>query len=241
MTIRYEISTIKSLDVCCIQEVRMAYFYRSVFLFVKWGFEISVFWHLEATEVVLIAAGASAWFIATQLRTSLEFSSLCLLLFSELGLRSRPFQLESVILHLPSVSPTRFNYFIKLDFRIADFRLTSINISLLDILERSACVIEHRCLTFVVSEVMSLGSGHPIRDIFTVFTKSMVKYLELMKNFFLYMATSELYLGAVLPRLALNPLLCLAREPTLIRELYIFYLMTFLINFILKRISRCCH
>jgi len=76
-----------------------------------------------------------------------------------------------MILHLPDISPARFNNSIKLTFRIGLSLKMSIDIGLLNIFERSIRVAIHRGLPFVISKVVSLGSRHPVRHILAIFAE----------------------------------------------------------------------
>ena len=216
----------------------MAYLYWSLFLTVQRTLKISVFWHLK-THYLILLRPRTRCLVITHL-----WSYFHLLLPPQFGLGFRPVKLKSITFHFPFVPPFGSTESVKLSFWVRRLRQMSIDVCLFDMFERSTGVTKHGSSSVIISEMMWLGSGHPIWYILTIFAVWCWIYLELIKYFFLSTVTSELYRVVLLPRLTLNPLFCLALEPTVILELniLIYYLLIFnfipKLSFIIEKVPR---
>ena len=83
----------------------------------------------------------------------------------------RPFQIKGMIFHLPLTSCPRFNDSFKLTLRIHWFWNSCVDISLLNIFERSWSITKHWTIFVVLSKVKSCCSSHPIWNLVTIFSK----------------------------------------------------------------------
>ena len=134
-----------------------------------------------------------------------------------------------MVLELPLVPYPAFKESIKLAFGIAGPRQFGIDIGLFDLFERRCGVGVQRSIFIIISEVVGLCPCHPLWDILAIFSKWSDGYVELIKYFLRWIATSELYLGSLFPRLVLKKLFWRPRVPMLGRELYILLILLIII------------
>lgn len=199
----------------------MTYLNGCFLLHMKRAFLIGVFWKIDPHYLIL----AGAW---TMIGSSLihrhlwkALSLITIYLFFTL----RPLELKGLIFELPFVSHPVLDQSIELGFRIYSFRLAGVDVSLLNVLEGRSCITEEGSILVIVSEVIGLCSVHPFWHVFTIFAWLVSRYVELIRNFLLWTATSELYLVALLPKLLLKKLFWRALVPMLSRELYILLIL----------------
>lgn len=212
---------IESFDVSGVKHVRMANFYWCFLLYMQRAFLICIFRQIDSHYLVLTRARTRlrCWFIHSHLRKAFRlFLTYFFLIF-------RPFELECLVLEFPLISHPIFDESVELAFRIVGSRQAGIDIGLFDVFEGRCSISEKRSIFIIISEVVGLGPCHPLRDIFAVLSKWLTGYVELIKYFLRCIATSELYLGSVFPRLVLKKLLFRARVPMLWRELYILLIL----------------
>ncbi len=157
-----------------------------------------------------------SWFIHSHLRETLG------LFFTDILLIFRPFKLKCLVFQLPFVSCPILDQTIKLAFRMRRPRQPRIDISLLNMLKWWGSIRIQGPILVIIPKVIRLCPAHPIRDIFAVLAEWPRVYVELIRYFFRWIPTSELYLVSLLPRLVLKKLLYRARVPMLCRELYIY-------------------
>lgn len=107
----------------------MSYFYLGLFLNVKRSLSVGVFGQLKTTDFVLFRTWPECCLVHRHLmRLSLSTFGL--------ELSFRPFELKCMVFHLPARSRRVSRDILKLSFRINKFRLPSIDIGLLNYLER---------------------------------------------------------------------------------------------------------
>lgn len=206
-----------SLHIGRIQKVGVTYLNRGVSLLVQGTLKISVLRHLETHDFVLPRPWPWSCFVVAKPR--LFFG---LWVFPDFRIWLGPLELIGMVFHFPLASDSGFHKAIELSLGVHRFGEVCVDIGLLYMLESWLRVAKQWPIFVVFSKVKVLSSGHPLGNVFTIVAALVNIYVELMRYFLRCTMTSELYLGAVLPRLDLKRLFCLGREPTVILELYIF-------------------